>query len=65
MRILRCGDAVFRITKFGNERPYINYRLEIIEIFGKRVSWFTSLKELFTYIRKLREVFSSYRSYWS
>lgn len=61
MKILRCGDAIFRITKSGDEK-LINYRLEIIEIFGKRSSWFISLKELFAHIRKLREVFSSYRS---
>lgn len=61
MRNLKCGDAIFQITKSGNKKPYINYRLEIIDIFGKRVSWFMSLKELFTHIRKLREVFSSYR----
>lgn len=61
MRILRCGNAIFRITKTGDEKPYINYRLEIIETFGIRVSCFMSLKELFTHIRKLREVFSSYR----
>lgn len=62
MKILRCGDAIFRITKDGDEKPYISYRLEIIETLGMRISYFMSLKELFTHIRKLREVFSSYRS---
>ena len=62
MKNLKCGNAIFRITKSGNEKPYINYRLEIIETFGKRSLWFMSLKELFTYIRKSREVFSSYRN---
>ena len=61
MRDLQCGDAIFRISRQGDKKPYINYKLEIIETFGKRVSWFMSLKELFTHIRKLREVFSSYR----
>ena len=61
VRELRLGNAIFYITKQG-DKPYVNYRLQIVESLGTRSAYFSSLKELFSHIKELRKSFSSYRN---